>query len=102
MLLRAHEMLLANLRGTLSKNGRAYLPLHEARARLVAHTGQDFGDDTARWERWLAVPENLALFHARFDADARERRDASTDDEAPSRYVSRGTLDSPRMPRSRS
>jgi hypothetical protein len=45
--------LLLNLEGKIRPGRREYLPKEEARKRLVALTGQDFGYDVKAWRAWL-------------------------------------------------
>ena len=48
------QVLLLNLEGKIQPGSeREYLPKEEARKRLVALTGQDFGYDVQAWRAWL-------------------------------------------------
>ena len=44
---------LLNLEAKIPAGRRGYLPRKEARKRLVALTGQDFGYDVKAWRAWL-------------------------------------------------
>ena len=49
------EVLLLNLKQEISPvRRREYLPKERALQLLKEWTGQDFGDDVAAWERWIA------------------------------------------------
>jgi hypothetical protein len=45
--------LVLNLEGKIPAGRREYRPKEEARERLVALTGQDFGYDVKAWRAWL-------------------------------------------------
>jgi hypothetical protein len=59
-----HEILIANVRGRVGKDGRAYVPVEEALAILRRTTGQDFGRDADAWERW--IKDHLKEWEDRF------------------------------------
>ncbi len=52
MLASPFHWFLLNLRQELPPTSLYYLPKEEAHQRLVERTGQDFGYDDKRWERW--------------------------------------------------
>lgn len=46
------DVLLFNLAGMLSEKSPYYQPRQEVYRQLCEMTGQDFGYDVARWQRW--------------------------------------------------
>ncbi|MBZ0119366.1 MAG: hypothetical protein K8H88_20410 [Sandaracinaceae bacterium] len=71
MLLRLHEILLANLDRRFEEEDREFIPREVAHARLVELCGVDLGWDSARWAEWFEKPENLQTFLERHAADGR-------------------------------
>lgn len=49
--------LLLNLKQQIPVHDRAYLPKERALELLRRWTHQDFGDDLAAWESWIAAHE---------------------------------------------
>ena len=54
------ELCIANLRGDFPPGAIGYQTEDEAITELKQRTGQDFGKDSAKWEKWLQEnPETI-------------------------------------------
>jgi hypothetical protein len=48
-----YRLLILNIEGQIQKGRRGYLSVEEAYKVLKEWTGQDFGEDLAKWKQWL-------------------------------------------------
>jgi hypothetical protein len=48
-----YRLLVLNIEGRIQKGRREYISVEEAYKLLREWSGQDFGEDLAKWKQWL-------------------------------------------------
>jgi hypothetical protein len=75
------EIAISNLKGEIKREGYSRIVLSKEQAidLLRRATGQDFGDDIAKWEEWVAEHgKAIEEERVRFGREIRERRARKT------------------------